>query len=130
MHDRDNDGDIDLTGFDEIEDWLYFYENVPPTTGITPSSPIATLQQNHPNPFNPTTTIRFELTRAVNVTLAVYDADGAFVAAIADGRYAVGPHDVSWDGTGAHGARVASGVYFCRLVSGNTVLTRKMVLLK
>jgi hypothetical protein len=130
MHDRDNDGDVDLTGFDELDDWIYFYENVH-ATGVTPSpSQVVTLEQNHPNPFNPMTTIRFELTRAAEATLAVYDAGGALVAEIARGRYADGPHDVRWSGTDARGESVASGVYFYRLVSGSTILTRKMVLLK
>jgi len=130
MHDRDNDGDVDLTGFDEIDDWIYFYENVH-ATGITPSSSqVVTLQQNHPNPFNPTTTIPFELTREAEATLGVYDAGGAFVATIAEARYAAGPHEVRWNGTDARGTSVASGVYFYRLVSESTTLTRKMVLLK
>jgi hypothetical protein len=131
MHDRDNDGDIDVTGFDELDDWIYFYENVgSPTTITPPVIQVVTLEQNHPNPFNPTTTIRFELTRAADATLAVYDAAGAFVATIADARYTAGPHDVRWNGTDARGSSVASGVYFYRLVSGSSTLTRKMVLLK
>jgi hypothetical protein len=130
MHDRDNDGDLDLTGFDEIDDWLYFYENELPATGITPSAPLVTLLQNHPNPFNPATTIGFELTRPADVTLSVYDPSGAFVAAITRGRYAAGPHEVRWNGTDARGENVASGVYFYRLVSGSTELTRKMIVLK
>jgi hypothetical protein len=130
LHDRDMDGDIDLTGFDETHDWVYFYENVSTATAITPSSAAVTIEQNHPNPFNPTTSIRFELAHNADVMLAVYDAGGAFVARIAEGRYAAGPHEARWNGTDARGARVASGVYFYRLISGNTELARKMVLLK
>ena len=130
LHDRDNDGDIDLTGFDEVRDWMYIFENVPPATGVTPSRSIATLEQNHPNPFNPTTIIRFDLTRPADATLTVYDAAGSFVTALTDGHYAAGPHEVRWNGTDTRGVKVASGVYFYRLVSGNTTLTRKMVLLK
>jgi hypothetical protein len=130
LHDRDNDGDIDLSGFDEKHDWIYFYENEPAATGITPSRSFATLEQNLPNPFNPTTTIRFELMRRADVTLTVYDASGAFIDRIAHGHYEAGPHEVRWNATDARGKRVASGVYFYRLVTGNTELTRKMVLLK
>jgi FG-GAP-like repeat/Bacterial Ig-like domain/FlgD Ig-like domain len=130
LHDRDMDGDIDLTGFDEIHDWIYFYENVTNPSGVKPPTATAMLEQNHPNPFNPTTSIRFELSSEADVTLAVYDAAGAFVTRIAVGHYAAGPHEVRWNGTDARGARVASGVYFYRLFSGDIDLKRKMVLLK
>jgi hypothetical protein len=129
LHDRDGDGDIDLTGFDEIHDWIYFYENIPTTTAVTPLVTTTTLEQNQPNPFNPSTSIRFELAQATDVTLAVYTTSGALVARLAHGRLAAGPHDVRWNGTDAHGARVASGVYFYRLWAANFELTKKMVLL-
>jgi len=89
-----------------------------------------TLAQNHPNPFNPSTAIRFELSREADVTLAVYDVSGAEVTRIAEGRYPAGSHEVRWNGVDARGNRAASGVYFYRLLSENTDLTRKMVLLK
>ena len=108
MHDRDNDGDIDLTGFDELDDWIYFYENVHVTHTTPSASQVETLLQNHPNLFNPTTTISFELTREAQATLAVYDAAGAFVATIAEARYSAGPHEVRWNGTNTRGTRVAS----------------------
>ena len=89
-----------------------------------------TLFQNHPNPFNPTTTIRFELTKSSRVDLSIFDAAGARVAGLANSVYPAGTTDVNWNGTDAEGHRVSSGVYFYRLVSGTDVLTRKMVLLK
>lgn len=117
-------------GFDEIYDWIYFYENVATATPVTPTPAQATLEQNHPNPFNPTTAIRFELSRDAEVTLAVYDVDGALVSRVAQGRYPAGSHEVRWNATDMRGKKVASGVNFYRLMSGNTELTRKMVLLK
>ena len=131
LHDRDNDGDLDLSGLDEVDDWIYFYENPGTTsTNVPPPVPIMQLLQNHPNPFNPSTSIRFELKQNANVTLSVYDAAGAFVSTIAAGPFARGPHDVIWNGTNSQGARVGSGVYFYRLQSSGKTLTRKMVLLK
>ncbi|HEX6791493.1 MAG TPA: FG-GAP-like repeat-containing protein [Candidatus Krumholzibacteria bacterium] len=130
LHDRDNDGDLDLTGLDEIDDWLYFYENVGTATGVTPSVAVVNMLQNQPNPFNPTTSIRFELTRDANVSLTVYDAAGAFVARLANARYSRGDHEVRWDATDSRGSRVGSGVYFYRLSADGQTLTRKMVLLK
>jgi hypothetical protein len=130
LHDRDNDGDLDMTGIDEIDDWIYFFDNNDPVTGATPPVASVTLFQNYPNPFNPTTTIRFELAKSTRVDLLVFDAAGARVAELAKGVYAAGPTDVNWNGTDLNGNRVSSGVYFYRLVSGTDVLTRKMVLLK
>ena len=130
LHDRDNDGDLDMTGIDEIDDWIYFFQNEPPVTGVTPAVASVTLMQNHPNPFNPTTTIRFELTKSARVELLVFDVAGARVAELANGVYPAGTTDVNWNGTDLGGKRVSSGVYFYRLVSGTDVLTRKMVLLK
>lgn len=131
LHDRDNDGDMDITGIDEIDDWVYLYENAPPATQVPSIGAAAvTMSQNHPNPFNPSTTIRFELARAGSVTISVYDATGAFVATIANARYSAGAHDVRWNGTDAGGTRVASGLYFYRLASNGVELTRKMTLLK
>ena len=131
LYDRDNDGDLDLTGVDEVDDWLYLFENISPWSpvGETPDA-AAHLQQNYPNPFNPNTTIRFDLPRPGEVELAVYDANGARVSIIARGFYPAGSHTVRWNGTDAGGARVASGVYFYRLRSNGVELARKMLLLK
>lgn len=131
LHDRDNDGDLDITGIDEIDDWVYLFENDPPPSNAPPvPDSRVTMGQNHPNPFNPSTTIRFEMTRAGAVSIRVYGTTGAFVAALANDRYEAGAHDVRWNGTDANGARVASGVYFYRLEAGGVELTRKMMLLK
>jgi hypothetical protein len=131
LHDRDNDGDLDLTGLDEVDDWVYLFVNNPAPTSV-PKPPIAavTMSQNHPNPFNPSTTIRFELAHGGLVSISVYDASGAFVSTIVNAAFDEGPHDVRWNGTDAGGRRVASGVYFYRLTTHGTELTRKMMLLK
>ncbi|HXV15042.1 MAG TPA: FG-GAP-like repeat-containing protein [Candidatus Krumholzibacteria bacterium] len=131
LHDRDNDGDLDLTGLDEVDDWVYLFAN-DSSAASAPRTPGAavTMEQNHPNPFNPSTTIRFTLAGEVFVTLTVYDATGAFVVTLANARYAAGPHDVRWNGTDASGRRVASGLYFYRLNAAGSELSRKMTLLK
>jgi hypothetical protein len=131
LHDRDNDGDLDLTGLDEVDDWIYLFDN-DSAVAVVPRVPAVavTMEQNQPNPFNPSTTIRFELAREGFVNLTVYDATGAFVATLANARYAPGPHDVRWNGTDAAGRRVASGLYFYRLNAVGSELSRKMMLLK
>jgi hypothetical protein len=132
LHDRDNDGDLDVTGVDEIDDWVYFFENGDSlTTPVTPRPPApVTLFQNHPNPFNPGTTIRFDLTRAADVDLSIFDAGGRFVATVVRRRYAAGVYEVPWNGADARGAVQPSGVYFYRLTTGDFSEARKMVLLK
>jgi hypothetical protein len=131
MHDRDNDGDLDITGIDEIDDYVYYFTNNGPATAAGPVlADAARLAQNAPNPFNPSTSIRFELVAPGDVDLSVYDAAGAFVVRLAHGHHAAGGYEVRWSGLDAGGARVASGLYFCRLAAGDAVLTRKMVLLK
>ena len=88
------------------------------------------LYNNQPNPFNPSTRIRFELSHAGPVRLAVFDLQGRLVATLVAGRVEVGPHVADWRGADASGRSVASGVYFCRLEAEGKVRTRTMVLLK
>jgi subtilisin family serine protease len=90
----------------------------------------AVLYPAFPNPFNPTTTIRYDLTRGGRVSLTVYDVLGRRVARLVDERQEAGPHAAVWDGAGDAGERVASGVYVYRLVAGDVERSRKMVLLK
>jgi Bacterial Ig-like domain/FG-GAP-like repeat/FlgD Ig-like domain len=130
LHDRNNDGALDITGVDEIDDWVYFFQNDPLPTGVRPAGVTVALLQNHPNPFNPSTTIAFTLATPAQVELTIFDARGARVTTLAHGAYPAGTTDVRWNGTDSDGRPVSSGVYFCRLATGREVLTRKMVLLK
>jgi hypothetical protein len=89
------------------------------------------LQRNFPNPFTPSTTIRYELPAAADVTLRVHDASGRIVRVLAGGgRETAGAHQVEWNGKDAAGRDVASGVYFYRIDVGSESETRRMVLLK
>jgi hypothetical protein len=83
------------------------------------------LYTNYPNPFNPSTTIGFEVLQAGRVTLKVYDVQGREVATIAEGTMPAGVHTLTFDGSS-----LASGMYFYRLVAGNFIQTRKMLLLR
>jgi hypothetical protein len=93
----------------------------------TPGMPL-TLYQNHPNPFNPATTIVYYLPVDCHVTLDVYDLRGNSVIRLADEHESRGPHEVSWDGRDKGGKDVSSGVYFYRLKAGKMEISRKMVL--
>ena len=85
---------------------------------------------NHPNPFNPTTTIAYDLPRGVDVHLIVYDVNGRQVVELVNAAQPAGHHSIVWEGRNASGNTVASGVYFYRLRAGDFVQTKKMVMLK
>lgn len=89
------------------------------------------LYSNVPNPFNPSTTVHFQVPDGGgSVVIDVYDIHGRRVRRLADRNFPAGPVSLAWDGRDAAGQRVASGVYFCRMTAGSFVQTRKMVLLK
>jgi hypothetical protein len=88
------------------------------------------LKQNFPNPFNPTTTIKFALPRHTHAKLTVYDLLGRQVAALLDRDLPAGTHRVRWDGQSDSGSPLASGIYFYRLTYDHGSLSKKMLLLK
>jgi hypothetical protein len=88
------------------------------------------LSQNRPNPFNPVTTLEFELPNAGDVELSVYNAAGKRVTALVSGHVEAGRRSVTWRGVDDAGRPVASGVYFFRLAYGGETVSRKGVLLK
>jgi len=83
------------------------------------------LGQNYPNPFNPSTNITFALPKSERVKLAVYNLLGKEVAVLANGVRSAGPHMVSFNA-----GNLASGVYFYKLQTETTILTKKMVFIK
>jgi hypothetical protein len=93
----------------------------------TPAMPL-TLYQNHPNPFNPSTTIRYYLAVDCHVALDVYDIRGNSIARLAEAYQEKGVHAVAWNGRDRNGNEVSSGVYFYRLRAGKTEISKKMVL--
>ncbi len=89
-----------------------------------------TLLPNHPNPFNPETTIGFGLPRASDVRLEIYNALGQRVRILLEGRKNAGWHSVVWDGRDGTGAAVLSGIYVVRIQAGRFTVSRKMMLMK
>lgn len=88
------------------------------------------LEPNSPNPFNPSTSIAFEVPAAGRAALRIYSVRGNLVRTLVDERLAAGGYRVRWDGRDDHGRAAASGVYFYKLEEGERSLTRKMSLLK
>ena len=89
------------------------------------------LYQNAPNPLNPTTVIRYDVpSGGGSVTLEIFDVSGRLVRRLLDGQEASGRKSVVWDGKDERGARVGSGVYYCRLVAPGYKKTLKMIVVK
>ncbi|MCH8012020.1 MAG: T9SS type A sorting domain-containing protein [Candidatus Marinimicrobia bacterium] len=87
------------------------------------------LYQNFPNPFNPITQIRYDLTENGPVKLVIFDVLGRQVRKLQNEWQDKGSHQVSWDGTNELGKRVSSGIYFYQIKLGDAVQTKKMLLL-
>jgi hypothetical protein len=89
------------------------------------------LHPNAPNPFNPATSIRFDLARSGRVRLSIRDVGGRVVRLLVDREMPAGSgHEATWDGLDARRQPAASGVYFVRLDADDTQLTRKILMLK
>lgn len=103
-------------------------------TGV--DAPVASahrLHQNFPNPFNPTTQVRYDVGGSgarVRVRIAIYDVRGALVRTLVDADRTPGSYVATWDGRADDGTQAASGVYFYSMRAGDYVESRRMVLLK
>ncbi len=98
-------------------------------SGTTPPFQLS-LEQNKPNPFNPSTGIFFTLSQAGHASLKVYNVNGELVGILVNKELSKGRHYVEWGGRNRQGERVSSGVYFYVLRAEGKILTRKAVLLK
>jgi len=88
------------------------------------------LLTNYPNPFNPETTIRFDVLKEGDVSIDIFNVKGQRVRSLVNGSYHRGSHSVVWNGVDDKGNTVGSGVYFYRMRTGDTIQTRRMMLLK
>ena len=85
---------------------------------------------NYPNPFNPTTTISFDLPKSGNVKLEIFNSKGQRVKTLLNEKINSGHHSVIWNGKNMKNQNVVSGIYFYRISNQNYSETKKMMLLK
>lgn len=111
-----------------------FYYDQSPSVGIVeagsefPES--FNLSPNFPNPFNPVTTIKYQVPKPSEVTLKVYNVLGQVIRNLVDGRQMAGYYSIRWDGKDDRGNAVANGVYLYRLRTKEFVETRKLTVLR
>ncbi len=122
---------VDAQPDPEWEALLAEYEALEAQAALKEAVPVETrIIGNYPNPFNPSTTIRYALSVDSPVSIRVYNLLGQEVATLVDGFQKAGEQSVTWHGTNNFGQSVASGLYIYRLQAGNTVMTQKMLFTK
>ena len=88
------------------------------------------LYNNYPNPFNPTTQIRYDLPEDARVSITIYDLMGRSIKSLVHSNQTAGYHSVRWDATSDMGEGVSAGMYIYTIQAGEFRQTKKMVLLK
>jgi predicted CXXCH cytochrome family protein len=88
------------------------------------------LHQNYPNPFNPSTQIKFSLIKNEYVSIRVYDITGREIYKLFEQKLNAGTYSIMWNGIDNNGDDVSSGVYFYRMISGNFMSSKKMMLVR
>lgn len=125
------DGTDLLAGTTEFGVWSRPLSEMLVPTGVNAEAvPRGMSLRSYPNPFNPSTTIRYSLLETGRVRLAIYDVTGRLVRTLVDGVRDAGDQQVFWDGKDDRGSLVGSGVYVYQLEAGSKSLTRKMSLLR
>lgn len=91
---------------------------------------ITTLKGNHPNPFNPVTTITYSVKENLPVQIGIYNVKGQLIRTLVNESKAPGNHSVVWTGTDDNGRSVSSGIYFYKMQAGKYTSTKKMIMMK
>lgn len=125
--DIDNDTDPDLF-IGNIKGGLFYFRNddvigINAVSGIVPSG--FELYQNYPNPFNPSTKIKFDLKNNSSVKLSVFDISGKIVNVLVNGDLKSGSYEYTWNAT-----ELASGIYFYRIETNNSSISKSMLFVK
>jgi hypothetical protein len=88
------------------------------------------LHSAYPNPFNPKTSIKFQIPQSQMVRIDIFDIQGKIVKILVNDTFMTGNHTVAWNGKNNYGEYAAAGMYFYHLTAGNFSQTKKMILLK
>jgi len=131
MYVRDTAGQFPAIRNHILKDIIEYMENTANADisgTVTPT--FSDLAQNYPNPFNPVTTISYDVARRGPVRISIYNAAGQLVRTLVDEMREAGRYTKVWDGRDNQGVKTGSGVYFCRMESGDFNRTRKMVILR
>ena len=102
----------------------------PRSPTVVPDAPGVVLHPNFPNPFNPSTTITFDLPRPMRVSLSVYSLSGRLLRTLIDADLPAGAARAAWNGTDEKGQPVASGAYLCRMTAGGETRLVRMLLVR
>ena len=89
-----------------------------------------TLKQNFPNPFNPRTTIEYDIPEPLKVSILIYNNLGHIIKTYNQGLQPSGHYQIIWDGRNEEGERVSSGVYYYKIIANENVSVKKMMLIK
>jgi hypothetical protein len=113
------------------EDYDFYYVKLGESESNTDTPPALTFAvSNYPNPFNPTTTIRYTVPKDGDVRLCIYNTRGQLITTLVNEHKNLGIHSVVWNGLDDNGNKVSSGLYFTRIVTDGKTLTAKMLMLK
>lgn len=135
ISDLDNDGVLDCAFYSYTFPYNGTYQYEVYSTGVTTEMKETTprsfvLNQNFPNPFNPSTVIRFTLEKSQQVSVDIFNVEGRLIRTLVQENLSEGSHQVTWDGKDERGYNLPSGIYFYSLKGVSQHLTKKMVLLK
>ena len=118
----------------------YFFGNqlaiyqLPFETGIAAGDPVVPtgvrLFPAYPNPFNPSTTIRYELPQTESVNVSIYNVQGRLISELTNQVQSAGRYAIQWSGKDNSGRHIPSGIYLCKLATPNYSQTKKLILLK
>lgn len=109
------------------------YEAIVSIDDVTIETPLQTkavLYSAYPNPFNPSTTISFDLVKLEMVKIDIYNVKGQIVKQLVNKAYDKGKHSLVWDGKDTQNNNCGTGVYFYRMTAGKTTQTKKMMMMK